>query len=81
MLVKLREVTPPELLPPLGLVCIPAPQFRGRCNLLEPQIQRGLVPAQPARPQPIHENPDAVSLFGCFIDTFDLQFHGGMGGS
>ena len=73
--VELREITVAKLRPAFRPVREPAPQFRGRGDLLEPVIDLGPLPAQPARPQTIHQDAPAVGPGRTVVDPLDVQRH------
>src|SRR5712692_4196205 len=60
-----------ELLKPLGIVSVPLPQFRGRGDLLAPDVEPGVCPPEAPGPDPVYEDPG--SIVGCrvLVDTPD----------
>src|SRR5690606_21987603 len=57
---ELGAVAARELREPLRVVPVPLAQLGGGGHLLAPLIQVGRVLAQPARPHPVHQDPDAI---------------------
>src|SRR5579875_832357 len=69
-----------ELRPALRVVTEPAPQGRARRDVLEPDIDGGLLLREPARPQPLHQHALAVAALPRQINPLDLaRWPGGTG--
>ena len=60
LLAQLVAVAAAELRPLRRVVAEPPPQLRAGRHLLEPEVDGRALLAQPARPQALHEDPDAV---------------------
>src|SRR3954471_21596505 len=60
MPVQLREVAAPEVVPLLGLVAEPLPQFRAGPDVREPVAQPQSIPPDPAGPQSVDQEPRLV---------------------
>ncbi len=65
----------PELLPSMGVMSEPFPEFRAGGKVLEPQIDAGFFFAQTPWPEPVHENAPPVLSVRRFIDPFDSEVH------
>ena len=67
-----------ELVEQRLLVVEPAPQLRGRRDLLEPQVHACLLLGLPARPQPVDEHAEPVTLLDRRVHPLDPYRHGAM---
>src|SRR5690606_6031003 len=70
---ELRLVPLAKLLPPVHGMTEPFAQLRARRDVLQPIVERGLLLAQTARPDSIHENPASVGCGGLVVYTLDLD--------
>ena len=73
LLFQLLPVTLLERLPPGRIVGEPLPQLRARGHFLQPQIQGRPLLAQPARPQPLDQDPKPVLAGGLLIGPLQLE--------
>src|SRR5690606_13507565 len=64
-----------ELGPFLGVMAEPAAQFGAGRDRLEPQVDMGLVLAQPPRPQAIDQNARSVRFRRRLIDPLQRRLH------
>src|SRR5687767_4085258 len=69
MLAHLGGVALTKLLPSCRIVREPLSQLSARGEILQPQVHRRIVLADPARPEPIDENPHSVIRTGRLVSA------------
>ncbi len=78
--IELFRIATAELLPPLGIVAKPAPEFRARREFPEPVVDGGRLFAKPAWPEPIDEDTDTVPRVGLVVHTAHADSHVALSG-
>ena len=58
--------------PLFRIVPKPLPQLRAGSDFFQPKIDLGLFLRQTARPEPVHQNTDAIILMRCFIHPLEF---------
>src|SRR5450759_49053 len=69
MQTQLREVTSPELGPPLGVVPEPTPQPRTRRNVFRPRVETEPDLGHAARPQSLDQHPTPIARRGGLVSA------------
>ena len=69
--VELGDVPAAELLPPGWVVAEPPTQLIAGCGVAEPPVQGQGVPGDPARPQPVDEEPGPGNAGVQLVDPHD----------
>src|SRR6516165_6138639 len=62
-----------ELLPLGRVMAEPFAQLRARGYLLQPQVHRRTLLGQAARPQPFHQDSQAIVARGLFVRSLELE--------
>jgi hypothetical protein len=78
VLAQLLPIPRLELIPSFVGVAIPLPEFAGRCDVRQPEIELSLFPRDASGPQPIDEYAFAIIRFGRLIDPLDLYHLGSL---
>src|SRR4051812_33772608 len=69
LLLQLGTVAPVELVEALRHVPVPATKLVAGRKLARPHVDRSALTSDPARPQPINQNPEAVIRRGWIVDA------------
>src|SRR5687767_3733606 len=73
--IEFAAVAALEFAPSLGIVAEPFAQSRARRDLLQPEIDGGLLLREPARPETINEDAAAVVIRFRLVDALDHKLH------